>query len=210
MRAQQLINAKGVTKARYEGLLARLSNEQAKSSTGVFGKLAEANVRYYLGNWSEKTLMSKNDFRARTMKSNDCRVKLGNKYYNIEIKTGCGDLSYNVEGVNETELIPDADFVAWIPLTRGVNDENFPEYTYIFTRAEFIQLLYKMGSVRKVKGEFIVPDICEKLNVRYVPARRWTQIASFENCTGKLEVLYNELDNTITLEQFVKEIEGRA
>ena len=209
-RGNKLANAQGVTKARYTAMLERLDAESAKGSTGTFGKFAEANIRYYLGKWDERHSMSKNDFRARTMKSDDYRVKLNGKYYRVEIKTGCGDLSYNTDGITESELLEGADFVVWIPLTRGVNEANFAKFSYVFTRAEFINLLYKMGSVKKVKGEFVVPDVCDKLNVRYVPARRHTQIATFDTCTGKLEVLYNELDNTQTLEEFVETIEGRA
>lgn len=210
MRGNKLINSRGITKARYEGMLARLANEQEKNSTGAFGKCMEANIRYYLGKWDDTHSMNKNDFRARTMKSNDYRIKIEGHYYKIEIKTGCGDLSYNVEGVNEDELLSDADYVVWIPLTKGVDDENFTDFSYVFTRAGFIELLYAMGSVKKVNKQFVIPEICDKLNVRYVPSRRWTQIATFENCKGKLEVLYSVLDSTPTLKDFVEILKDRA
>ena len=210
-RGYKLINAEGVTKARYTDLLTRIDAESAKGSTGAFGKLAEANIRAYLNTGKRGgAYMRKADFRARTMKSDDCTVKLNGKACKVEIKTGCGDLSYNVEGVVETELLPKADFVVWIPLTKGVNDDNFPRFSYVFTRAEFIDLLYAMGSVKKVKGEYIVPEHCDKLNVRYVPARRHTQIATFDTCTGKLAVLYDTLDSTPTLEQWVEKLNSRA
>lgn len=187
----------------------RMEQERLKGSTGVLGKLfenwggcfASVNGRYVLrGHYFKSEAPGKADSRA-------------NRNIGIEFKTGCGVLAYNTDGVYEDELVRGCAVVIWVPYTDGLDENTAPDLAYVFSREQFIQCLYEMGSVRKSKGEFFLPDVLDKLSVTYHANRECVNITDFTRSAGKRWVLEHWLEQVPTFRtwvEYLNKIEGRG
>lgn len=187
----------------------RMDAEQSKGSTGWLGKLFE-NWGACFSSVNGRYVLQGHYFKSKAPGRADSRA---NRNINIEFKTGCGVLAYNTNGIYEHELVRGSAVVVWVPYTAGLNEETAPDLAYVFTREEFIRCLYEMGSVKKSKGEFFLPDVLDKLNVTYHANRECVNITDYTKSAGKLWVLTQWLEKVPTFRAWVNklnEIEGRA
>lgn len=127
--------------------------EKAKANDdGAKGKALEVALRAYIQPKSKRIGVTSN----KTWYG-DIRMKNGNSWEKVEIKSACGELaivdsdSDNVESLI-FQMLPKADYVLYCP---EVADNIAPEeQTFVFTRAEFVAMATSYagrGSMVRVK-----------------------------------------------------------
>lgn len=124
-----------------------LAVQDKKGSTGSTGKLYEEIVR--------RAIVLKHECAdlkvgARSNKYVDATVR-GVKY---EIKTGSGAVRYAVDMYGEAftaedctaeNVLPGADIVIWAPFPKFINELNYLDMFWVFTREQFIACLEAIG-----------------------------------------------------------------
>ena len=130
-----------------ESYKAHLAMQDSKGSTGSTGKLYEEIVRRKLHPKHENADLK---VGARSRKFTDATIQ-GIRY---EIKTGSGAVRYAVDMYGEAftaddctaeNVLPDADMVAWAPFPKFMNEQNYTDMFWIFTREQFITCLEAIG-----------------------------------------------------------------
>ena len=194
-------NNNGTTKAFNEGIVElekRLENEDKKRSTGSFGKRAEPYARNYL---MKNGIRKSSDVRARGGEKPDCKVKTKDgQTIIVEVKTGSGCLCYAADigrdfiesdRENADILLMKKDYIAYNPFTQFCNENNFYKYFYVFSRAEFINLLLYMFPRNGLRSALHITKHGKQLDIQYLsaaPERRFYE--------------YIEQYKPLTLEQF--------
>ena len=124
-----------------------LDAQDKKGSTGSIGKLYEEIVRRVLVPKHENADLK---VGARSNKYVDATVH-GIRY---EIKTGSGAVRYAVDMYGEAftaddctaeNILPDADMVAWAPFPKFINEQNYKDMFWMFTRDQFVACLETIG-----------------------------------------------------------------
>lgn len=169
-----------------------LAMQDAKGSTGSTGKLYEEIVRRKLHPKHENADLK---VGARSNEYVDATVQ-GIHY---EIKTGSGAVRYAVdmygaaftaEDCTAENVLPGADMVAWAPFPKFMNEQNYAEMFWMFTREQFIACLESIGK-KGLKSSLKLSKGGYQINIQTITPRMEDR-------------LWDVLENIPTLEEYCK------
>lgn len=131
---------------------ARHAEEKAKGSTAEKFKLSAKDVEMYVRHACyTKGLRSTSDFRARSAKTVDLILFINGKRYRADVKTGGTVGKLTGPEWDESDILPDADYVVFPVMTHIKTEEQLLDRSLILTREAFIDLLGQ-ASRKGVRG----------------------------------------------------------
>lgn len=122
----------------------------------------------------------------------DKRIKADGHFLNVEIKTGCGVLAYDVEDADMeiSSLFPKIDYIIYCPeVAANIKAE---QQGFVFTRDEFISFLEGYPSMVRSKV-----STQGNLNIT---------IQSFKNSKKKSEYVWDACYAQPTVEEWIAEV----
>lgn len=121
---------------------ARLTAEAAKGSTGWSGKQCDFDVRDFVLARGVRRL---EDVRCRAAGKADWTIRINGKLYRGETKTNMGEWKVPCARISADDIFPGVDYVVYAAEVDNITKDNLPDMMFVFTRAQFIELLTVTG-----------------------------------------------------------------
>lgn len=120
----------------------RLKAEGLKGSTGEIGKLVDFHVRDFVMAHGVQTV---SDVRCRPVGKCDWSIRINGRVYRGETKTAAGGWKVAEARISAEDIYPHADYIAYTAEVDNMTEDNFADLMFVFTRAQFIELLTVTG-----------------------------------------------------------------
>lgn len=123
-------------------LHARLQAEKVLGSTGTFGKLCDFAVRDFV---MAGGVRKAEDVRCRRSGKTDWSIRIAGKLVKGETKTNMGEWKVPCARISAEDIFPGMDYVVYTAEVDNITEDNLPDMMFVFTRAQFIELLTVTG-----------------------------------------------------------------
>ena len=118
-------------------------NQKKASDDGAVGKAFEVAIRKFLQPTSKREGVT-----HAYASYGDIRLKMGNKWAKVEVKSACGELAtisaeqFELDA-SANNILPKADYVIYCP--EVCQTMNMEEQAFVFTRDEFVAMVNSYG-----------------------------------------------------------------